>query len=169
MTTANIIPTAATDGLVYGTNVPLTSTEADLGDGLLAPDPIAVAFGQSIVAVVKLSINGYVVANNCYVVMQTDMGDGTWVDIAWCVWTGHQGDATFILWGGGANGGIGTNSVQQSRQVGQFPASLGSVDMPLAGRIRFVGKSMFTGGSSSLAGVATSVSATIKYKILCLR
>lgn len=166
-TNANIIPTAGTDGISYCTGVPLTSTEADLGDGLAAPSPVPVEYGQAVVAVVVLSINGYVVAQNCYVVMQVDMGDGTWVDVAWAVWTGHQGSAVFVLCGGGT--GSINNAFQQSRQAGAFPASSSSNAVPLAGRLRFVGKSSFAGGSSSLAGVTTSVSATIKYKIVAPR
>jgi hypothetical protein len=169
MTTANIIPTAGSDGITYCTAVPLVSTEADLGDGLLTPDPVAVEYGQIIVAVVQLSINGLVVANNTYVVMQTDMGDGVWVDAAWVVWTANQGSAVFVLCGGGT--GQQANAFQQSRQPGQFPQpqANGSNAVPLAGRVRFVGKSSFSGGSSSLAGVTTSVSATIKYKLLAPR
>jgi hypothetical protein len=168
-TTANIIPTAGTDGIPYGTNVPLTSSEADLGDGLKTPDPIAVEYGQIIVAIVQLTFNGLVTANTSYIVMQCDMGDGLWIDVAWCLWTGNQGSATFVLCGGGL--GAQNNAFQQTRQAGSppTPQANGSNVLPLAGRIRFVGKSIFTGGSSSLAGLTTSVSATIKYKLMTPR
>lgn len=162
-------PTAGTDGVPYGTNVPLTSTEATLGDGLKTPDPIAVVYGQIIVAVIQLSINGIVTGNNTYIIMQTDLGDGVWIDAAWCVWTGNQGTATFVISGGII--GASSNVFQQTRQAGQppTPQANGSNSVPLAGRIRFVGKSAFVGGSSSLAGVPTRVSATITYKILAPR
>lgn len=166
-TSANIIPTAGTDGLPYGAAVPITLQEADLGDGKLTPDPIAVEYGQAILAIIQLSINGIVTANNTYVVMQVDMGDGVWLDVAWLVWTASQGSAVFVLCGGGL--GAMNNSFQQTRQPGQFPASNGSNAVPLAGRIRFVGKSSFSGGSSSLAGLNTQVSATIKYKLMAPR
>ena len=164
-TTANIIPTAESDGLVYCTSVPLASTEAHLGDNLKTPDPIAVVEGQTIVAVVKLSINGIVTGNNSYIVMQTDLGDGTWIDVAWIVWTGSQGNATFVMCGGGL--GAMNNSFQQSRQAGSAPAiqANGTNQVPLGGRVQFVGKSVFVGGSSSLAGVTTSVAATITYRL----
>jgi len=168
MTTANITPTAGSDGIPYGTSVPLVFTEATLGDSRLTPDPIATEYGQAIVAVVTLTINGYVVGQNSYVVMQMDMGDGVWADLAWAVWTGNQGSATFILSAGGL--GAMNNAFQQTRQSGQYPSSAaGSNAGPLGGRIRFVGKSNFNGGSSSLAGVTTSVSATIKYKLMTPR
>lgn len=168
-TTANIVPTAGSDGLTYCTTVPLTATEADLGDGLLTPRPVAVEYGQVIVAVVQLSVNGLIVGNNTYVVMQTDLGDGVWVDAAWVVWTGTQGSATFVLCGGGL--GAQNNAFQQSRGVGQPPVvqANGSNVVPLGGRVRFVGKTTMVGGSSSLSGVTTAVSATIKYKLMVPR
>lgn len=167
MTAANIIPTAPTDGVVYATDVPLTSTEATLGDALLCPVLIPTTYGEAIVAVVKLTINGYIVANNTYVVLQMDMGDGTWIDINWLVWDGRQGSATFLF----SNGIAGANSIQQTRQSGQVPTpqTNGSNQLALGGRLRFVGKSQFAGGSSSVAGVTTNVKATITYKILGLR
>jgi hypothetical protein len=169
VTTANIIPTAGNGGLVYCTAVPLTSTEADLGDGLKTPDPVAVEYGQIIVVVVQLSINGLVVANTSWIVMQEDMGDGLWIDVAWIFWFGNQGTATFVMCGGGL--GQQNNAFQQTRQPGSppTPQANGSNVVPLAGRIRFVGKSIFTGGSSSIAGVTTSVSATIKFKLMTPR
>lgn len=167
MTTANILPTAGSDGLAYCTTVPLVSTEADLADNKLTPGPVAVEYGQVLVAVVQLTINGLVVANNSYVVMQTDMGDGVWVDVAWCQWVGNQGAATFVLCGGGL--GAQNNAFQQTRQAGGFVTGNGSNAVPLAGRVRFVGKSAFSGGSSSLAGLTTSVLATIKYKLMTPR
>lgn len=162
---ANIVPTALIDGIAYATGVALTSTEAVLGDSVQVPSVIPIIEGQTIVAVVNLSINGLVVANNTYVVLQTDLGDGTWIDVAWLVWTGGQGSATFVLCGGGL--GAMNNAFQQSRQSGSSPTpqANGSNAVPLGGRVRFVGKSMFTGGSSSVAGETTSVSATITYRL----
>ncbi len=168
MTAANILPTAGTDGIAYAISVPLTSTEADLNGGTNVPTgPIATEFGAAIVAVVTLTINGSVVGNTTYVVMQTDLGDGTWVDMNWAIWTGNQGTATFVF----SNGVAGADTFQQSRNSGSAPSpqTNSSNQLPLGGRIRFVGKSSFVGGSSSLAGVTTSVLATIKYKLLGLR
>jgi hypothetical protein len=167
--TVNIIPTAPTDGILYANNVPLVATEASLGDGLKTPDPIPVVEGQTIVAVVKLSINGHVTANNTYIFLQTDLGDGTWIDVAWCQFTKtdvpSSQPATFVLCGGGL--GAMNNAFQQSRQAGSAPAAQGngSNAVPLGGRVRFSGFSTFAGGSSSIAGVTTSVSATITYRL----
>ncbi len=162
---ANIIPTALTDGIRYALNVPLTTTEASLGDGLQSPDPIPIIEGQTIVAVVKLTVNGLIVGNNAYVVMQTDLGDGTWIDVAWLVWNGGQGTATFVLCGGGL--GQMNNAFQQVRQVGQIPVvqTVGSNVVPLGGRIRFVGKATLVSGSSSIAGTTPQVLTTITYKL----
>ncbi len=166
MTTANINPTAGSDGVPYSTAVPLTSAEADLNGGTNVPTgPIATEFGAAIVAVVTLTINGIVTANNSYIVMQQDLGDGVWVDMNWAVWTGSQGSATFVF----SNGVAGADTFQQTRLPGAPPASSGSNQLTLGGRIRFVGKSNFAGGSSSLSGVTTAVLATIKYKLLGLR
>lgn len=168
-TPVNILPTAGTDGIPYCTGVPLTANEADLGDSKLAPDPIAVEYGQIIVAVVQLSINGIINANNTLVVMQTDMGDGVWVDVAWAVWNATLGKATFVLCGGVI--GSTSNSFQQTRSLSAMPATQanGSNAVPLAGRVRFTGFASATGGSSSVSGTTAGVTATIKYKLLVPR
>ncbi len=163
MTAANIIPTAETDGVLYALNVPLTTNEAELGDGLKTPRPIPIVEGQTIVAVVKFTINGLITGNNAYVVMQTDLGDGTWIDVAWINWTGGQGAATFVLCGGGL--GAMNNAFQQTRGVGQNPNSNGSNAVPLGGRVQFVGKSTLLSGSSSIAGTTPQVLTTITYRL----
>jgi hypothetical protein len=164
---ANIVPTAGSDGIPYCTSVPITGTEADLGDNAKTPSPIATEFGQAIVAVVQLTVNGIIVGSNAYVVMQQDMGDGVWADLAWAVWTGGQGTATFILCGGGL--GAMNNAFQQTRQSGQFPSSSSSNAMPLGGRVRFVGKATAVGGSSSVSGTTAGITATIKFKLMAPR
>ena len=165
----NIVPTALTDGIPYSTNVPVVSTEASLGDALKTPDPIAIVEGQTIVAVVKLTISGFVTGNNTFVFMQTDLGDGTWIDVAWIFWNQVQGNATFVVCGGGL--GAMNNAFQQSRNSGQVPTPQvsGSNQLCLGGRLRFVGKTVMTGGSSSAPGVSTAVTATITYKLLGLK
>ncbi len=167
MTVANIIPTAETDGLIYSNGVPLTTTEADLwgGPNAVLPDPIGVAEGQTIVAVVKFVINGLITGNNSYVILQTDLGDGTWIDVAWIVWTGGQGAATFVLCGGGL--GAMNNAFQQLRTPGSPPTvqANGSNAVPLGGRVRFVGKASLISGSSSVAGTTPQVLTTITYRL----
>ncbi len=165
MTTANIIPTAGTDGIPYATNVPMTATEADLGDGAKTVAPIAVEEGQTVVAVVKLSVNGNIFGNTTMVFLQTDLGDGTWIDVAWCIWQNTTGSAIFVLCGGGL--GAMNAAFQQTRNPSFPPAtqSNGSNACPLGGRVRFSGFSKISGGSSSAPGVTTQVLATITYKI----
>ena len=162
MTAANITPTLGTDGIPYATNVPITFNEADLGDGVLTPKPIAVVEGQTIVAVVTLTVNGLIVGSNAYVVMQTLLG-GQWIDVAWLVSTNGQGAAVFVLCGGGL--GAMNNAFQQSRQAGQFPSSSSSNAVPLGGQVRFVGKATAVGGSSSLSGTTAGITATITYRL----
>ena len=166
----NITPTAGWDGVLYSVAVPLTSTEADLwgGTGVQSIDPAVVNYGQALVAIIQLAINGLVVGNTTYVILQTDFGDGVWVDVAWVMWTGNQGSAVFVMTAGGM-ASVNT-AFQQTRQSGQSPSSAAGANvLALGGRIRFVGKSIFVGGSSSLAGLTTSVAATIKYKLMAPR
>ncbi len=166
---ANIIPTAGTDGIAYAIAVPLTSTEADLngGTGVEITAPIPTTFGQAVAAVIQLSINGIITGNSTYVVLQMDMGDGVWIDMNWLFWTQTQGTATFVF----SNGVAGANTIQQSRLAGSVPnpQASGSNALALGGRLRFVGRTQMTGGSSSAPGVSTAVRATIRYKLLGLR
>lgn len=172
-TAANIVPEPADDGIAYAVAVPLTPTEADVngGTGVQITAPIPTVYGQAIAAVVKLTANGIIVGNSTYVVMQMDMGDGVWADMCWCFWTGTQGNATFVF----SNGIAGANVFQQSRNNGQVPLNSSSVQgngynqMALGGRIRFVGRSVMTGGSSSAPGVATQITVTIRYRLQGLR
>lgn len=169
MTTANITPTAASDGIAYAVSVPLTSTEADLngGTGVQITAPIPTTFNEAISAVVQLTVTGIITANSVYVVMQQDMGDGVWIDMNWIFTSQNQGTATFVM----SNGVAGANSFQQSRQSGQVPnpQANGSNQMALGGRIRFVGKVTMAGGSSSVSGTPAAVSATIRYRLQGLR
>ncbi len=167
VTYANVTPIAAVDGVPYATAVPLASTEADLFNQLGGPDPVPILYGQAILAIVKLVVSGSPGQNSTYVVMQTDLfGDGNWVDVAWALYTNTQVAQTFVL----SAGGVGSinNAFQQSRASGSAPSSSGSNQMALGGRIRFVGKTTFTGGSSASSGGTIGVLATITYKILGL-
>jgi hypothetical protein len=165
--TFNIEPTAHSDGIAYATSVPLTSTEATLGDALATPALIATTYGEAIVATVKLTASGLLIGNSTYVVLQMDMGDGLWVDMCWCFWNGTQGTATFVM----SNGIAGANVFQQSRASGAVPTpqASGSNQLTLGGRLRFVGKTVMTGGSSIALGSTAGVVATIRYKLLGLR
>lgn len=152
-------------GTSYADATPLTTTEADLNN--VTSNPISIPWGQAVQAVVKFTVTGFPAGNSTYVVMQTDMGDGNWIDVAWCMHTGTQGSATFVLSGGVA----GNNAFQQTRQANSppNPQANGSNAMVLGGRIRFVGRSQFTGGSSYVAGAFVGVLCTIKFHVLPLR
>ena len=165
MAVINITPQAPTDGILYASAVPLTPTEAALGDALVTPAIIPIIEGQTIVAVVQLSANGVITGNSTFVFLQTDLGDGSWVDVAWCFWSNVTGSARFVLCGGGL--GAMNNAFQQSRAEGAAPTpqANGSNACPLGGRVRFSGYTRMIGGSSSAPGVATVVSATITYKL----
>ena len=165
----NITPLALTDGVVYANAVPLTSTEASLGDASVTPALISVAEGQAIVAVVRLSINGFITGNSTFVFLQTDLGDGTWIDVAWCFFSNVQAPATFVLCGGGL--GAMNNAFEQARKSNSAPATQanGSNAVPLGGRCRFTGFTRMTSGSSSAAGVSTAVTATVTYKLMTPR
>jgi hypothetical protein len=166
---ANIQVGPNTDGLVYALNTPLTSTESDLFNQQYPAqlDPISVTFGEAILAIVQITALGGILTDTAYCVLQTDLGDGVWVDCAWCLTTETSGEQTFVLSAGIA----GNNAFQQTRQPGTAPGSNGSNQMALGGRIRFVGKATVSQSSSSSAspGVVSIVQVTIKYKLLGLR
>lgn len=169
---SNILPAPETNGITYATNVPMTSTEADLGDGLLSPRPIPADPGLMVVAVVQLTVVGYIVSSNCYVVLQTDMGDGVWIDAAWFTSTINQGTSITALVAGGDSRvlGTGSNTIPQTRAPGTFPSStLGSSIVPLMGRIRLVGLALASGGSSSAPGAPSQILSTIKYRMILQR
>ncbi len=165
MVAANIVPTAQTDGVLYANAVPLTTTEASLGDAAVTPAIIPISEGQTIVAVVKLSINGIITGNSTFIFLQTDLGDGTWIDVAWCFFNNTQAPGTFVLCGGGL--GAMNNAFQQARNSNSAPAvqANGSNAVPLGGRVRFTGSAKMSGGSSSAAGVTTAVTCTITYRL----
>lgn len=169
---ANIAPNPPYDGLVYASAARVPAAEGDVGNqtGKLAP-PVPVLYGEACLAIVELSIVGTLTTNTTYIVMQTDLGDGTWIDLAWCTWTGITGVANFVLSGGVA----GANSFLQ-RVSGVAPSPVnGDNQIPLGGRIRFVGKSSVTTTSSSSSarssapGVVPGVQVSILYKLLGLR
>lgn len=169
---ANVTPIAAVDGVLYANAVPLTSTEADLYNGPSGNpnvDPIVIPYGQAIQAVVTLVVSGAPGGNSTYIVMQSDLGDGIWVDVCWCVYTQTNNPGTFVFSAG--EGGVVNNSFQQNRSVGSVPspAANGSNQMILGSRIRFVGKSVLSGGSSFIPGGFAGVLATIRYRVLGLR
>lgn len=168
---ANITPQAPTDGIAYAVGVPVTPTEAVIGDGLVVTDQVVpIAEGETIVAIVKMWSTGHLTANNTYVFLQTDLGDGNWVDVAWCRFTAtdrlSDNPETFVLCGGGV--GAMNNAFGPMRRTSSAPATQtnGSNAMPLGGRCRFTGFGTLGGGSSSAAGLNTGHPVcTITYRV----
>ena len=146
-TFASITPTTEKDGIAYCTSAPVTTTEADLGT------PISLIYHQALVASVALALGG--TTSPTYIVLQTDLGDGNWIDVAWLTTTDTTGTDLFLLSAGVA----GANAAAQTRAAGTGPSSNGSNQVPLGARFRFVGKT----GANSKATV------TITYKLLGLR
>jgi len=172
---ANAFSGPQSDGMPYCTNKAVPAAENDLYNfqPSVPPgkDPVEVLYGEAIVAIVVLTAAGSIQSQTTFIVLQTDLGGGNWIDVAWITWTGTTGSATFVL-SGGAHG---ANAFQQDRATGTAPnPTSGSRQFPLGGRIRFVGKSSInataqaSSSSSSSAG-GPSISCTIRHKLLGLR
>jgi hypothetical protein len=166
---ANIVPSAPTDGVPYAVNFLLTSQELDIFNGPAADlHPVPITFDQAIFAIVQF-VAGQGASQPSYVVMQTDLGDGVWIDVSSCQWTGTSGQATFVL-----SGGVGgANSFQQTRAAGTNPGNTFQ-QCPLGGRVRFVGKTGPSASSpspspSSPSVVGPPMQVTVKYRLLGLR
>jgi hypothetical protein len=154
-TFANIFA-SFTDDLAYATSVALPTSEGDLGSPVTPP-----AGYQAILAIVQLAVTGTPASNASYIVMQTDLGDGIWVDCCWCLYTQTSTSQVFTLTCGPGLQGIVGSSAQ--RAANQSPNQIGSNSMVLGVRIRFVGKATLSGGTNP------QVTATVKYKALGLR
>jgi hypothetical protein len=150
------------DGVPYSTASALTGTEADLfNQSASFQDPPSCPAGVACMAIVQLTVSGSPGSNSSYVVMQTNLGAGApWIDAAWCVSTNTANTTeTFCLVVIPGS----SNSFQQSRAVGTAPGSNGSNQMPMGGKIRFVGKTTLSGGSTP------AVKATIVYELVGVR
>ncbi len=165
---ANIFPAPSNDGVTYASSKVMPALEGDLFNGPdVNQDPLSVVYQEACVASVNFAVTGGPSSNSTYVVMQTRLADGTWFDVAWCLWTGTQGQASFWL----SSGVAGANAFQQSRAVGTAPSSSGSNQCCLGGQVRFVGKSTLgaSSSSSSSPGQPLQVTVTITAKLLGLR
>lgn len=157
------------DGLPYATAAVVPATEADLfNQPPPQKGPLSVLYGEACLAVVELSISVQPATNTTYVILQTDLGDGVWLDLAGIVWTGTSGSATFFVSAGVA----GALAFQQTRKAGTAPGANFANQAPLGGRIRFVGQATLTGvpgGTSSSSSGSAGVNCTIRVKTLGLR
>ena len=93
-TYANTDALAGSGGTPYAVSMAVTSSEAHLYNQLqpslgVVNGAVPVEYGQAMLATVKLFANGGPVTNLTYVILQTDFGDGQWVDVAWCRWEGR--------------------------------------------------------------------------------
>ena len=167
-TYANIAIQPIGGGSYYALNGVITSTEADLNTVSSPPVPITIPANQGISATVELSISGAPGANQTYVIMQTDFGDGIWFDVCGLMWMQTQGSANFLLSAGHV---AGSSVTQQTRNPGQpqTPQANFSNNIVLGGRIRFVGQAKLSGGSSYSQGGFAGVNVTIKYRMLPVR
>lgn len=171
-TFANIAPSVKGESLPYCVNAAVPSVEGDLFNEQPRPQPPALTYMRAVLAVVTLTAQGNISTNTTYIVMQVDLGDGVWLDVAWITWTGASGSATFVLSATEA----AANAFQQ-RAAGTAPSPAnGSNAMSLGARLRFVGKTTLGAGSSSSSSssagagtVAPAVLATINFKALGLR
>jgi hypothetical protein len=167
----NVLVPLVGKGPQYAVNVPLTAPIAGTDQDLfnqLRPDPAGVFAARAVIAVVTFTPTA-ITTNSSYVILQTDLGDGRWIDLAWCVYTGLT-TATFCL-----TSAFSVATVfQQTRSAGTAPSSNGSNAVPLGDRIRFIGAATTSSSSSSSSssgspGVIPGVTVTIGYKLVGLR
>jgi len=145
MVTQANINVSSTNGVPYCKTAPVGTTEADLGT------PVTVTWFEAILASVVFTFTGTPTGPS-YIVLQIDLGDSNWIDIAWLTTATTAGTLVFVLAAGSAGGA----AAQQTRVVGTAPASSAFIQMPLGGRFRFVGKT----------GAANTLTATITYRTL---
>ena len=158
-TYANVSPAPLKDGSPYCRGVVIPAAEGDLYNVSpphpMGAPPICEPYGQCVIASVELSTTALVTSETSYVILQGDQGDGVWFDLAWLNWSG-KGQANFLLFAGNYTSG----AVQQTRPAGTAPSpSLGSIQCPLTGRFRFVGKATVNAG---VAGGASSSSSSAR-------
>ena len=158
-TYANIDPTPQTMAVKYAVSKALTTTEATIYNQSTGDPVLPRGHAHSINAVGTITITGGPSTTEAYVVMQTDLGNGIWIDVAWFPTAATSGTKTFYL------SCIQSVSVcvEQTRASGTAPGFAGASSVGLLDRIRFVGKAVFTGGTNPAATVSLS------YKLLGLR
>jgi hypothetical protein len=158
---APTLPQPSLDGLAYCTAAVVPTTEGDLAA------PVPTLYGQAASAVVELTANGATAPT--YVIMQTDFGDGVFVDVAWGQTSIVTGTATFVL----SLFAQGPGAFQQTRAAGTAPGGTGTNPLAaLGGRIRFVGqtgKAASPSPSPSPSPAGPPMLATIRLRFLGLR
>jgi hypothetical protein len=168
---ANIDLTTPTDGVPYCVNALLPGVEADLYNiPGLDDSPICIPYGHHVSADVLFTAVGLASDAGAYVVLQTDWGDGNWVDLTWANTTisGTTTDLFAFFVGDSADPNL---VVHQTRQAGTTPTPSNSQNLiGLGGRFRFVGKAATTlVTQSSGSSIAEGLFVSIHYRLLGLR
>ncbi len=144
---------------------PLVAALPALGYALNQGEPFMLPAGaEALLAVVQLVA---AVSASVYVAMQTDLGDGVWVDVAVTKLNVVTGTTTFAM-----SSGLGGGSAPGAQRAnGTTPAANISNAMPLGARVRFTGQltSSSSSSSSSSGAGGSGVRATIKYKVKGMR
>lgn len=163
---ANSTPNYPTDGTVYANQMVMPGAEGVLYNGV-AGSPLSVTAEDCLVASVTLTIPVTLASNVSYVVLQGDLGNDVWFDIAGIRTTAvAAGSSNFLI----AAGAPVANAFEQTRASNTAPAGHFQNQCPLPGRVRFVGKATITGGAgSSSSGAGIRVLCTIRVKLQGLR
>ena len=170
-TFANVKPGPLSDGVVYAQNLLLPAQEGSLFSSTPGQvmDPIPVLYNQAVVAVITVQAFNVLTDQASYVWLQSDNGDGNWLDLSWATFTAIGGSTgRFVL----AAGAFAANSFQQVRQPGTPPSPAnGSNSCPLGGRLRFVGQTNATasGSSASSGPGGNGIFVSILYRLIGLR
>jgi hypothetical protein len=137
---------------VYCQSKILPGTEGDLGT------PLDLPFQPLLTASVVFNAVGVSANVGSWVVGQTDLSDGNWVDAVWASWNGTTGSALFSLYNlTDATAGC----FVQTRAAGAPPSVYGASGIPLASRLRFVGR-----GQITASGPGSGLLVTIKYRLI---
>jgi hypothetical protein len=160
-TTQVTVTAAAIAGATSLTVAALGAAIANNSYALNQGTPVVLPAGtQSVTAVVQLTIAGGPASNTMYVALQTDLGDGNWVDVSTTKSTATTNGTTVYQLSAGLGGG---SAPAVQRANGTAPGSNATNAGPLGPRIRFTGQATLSGGSSP------TVKATIRYKVQGLR
>jgi len=140
------------DVLNYCSLVALTTTEADLGT------PAQVFEEQVFLeATGQVATGGSPATSTVFIALQTDLGDGLWVDLAWYVSTSAANRTDLFCF----QTGPGQANAVLQRKAGTPPSGTkpAAIELGLGSRYRITGQATFTGGTSpsAVASVRTVI------------
>lgn len=159
------------DGAVYAQNLLLPAQEGDLYSTVpgQAFDPVPTLYAQAMFAIVEFSAYNVLTDTACYVVLQTQLGDGQYIDLSWVTFNAIGNSKGVGVLTAGAFAGSG---FMQTRQPGTPPSPAnGSNSCPLGGQLRFIGQGNFTASQSSASSgpAGNGVYVNILYRLIGLR